>query len=101
MVAGGEAFPSGDEKDTTYIYDVTADSWSTGATMSSVRYWHTCKLITDANGDKKVLAVGGMDGVYANKYDMDVYDVATQTWSAGTMTNGYIYQLNVLIISPI
>ena len=98
MVAGGTDFPADNTKDTVFIYDATADSWSAGTAMSSVRSHHTCKLITDANGDKKVLAVGGVDGAFANQYDMDMYDVATQTWSLGMLTNRYIYQLNVLIL---
>ena len=103
MVAGGKAYPSGDIKDTTFIYDVTADSWSPGPAMSGIRYYHTCKLITDANGDKKVFAVGGLKPSNSPPFhvDMDVYDVASQTWSICTITNRNIYQLNVLILFPI
>ena len=69
--------------DKTFLYHVTNDAWSEGPPMSEARWGHTCQLITDANGDRKVMAVAGKtSGGFANS--VDIFDVDSQTWTLGT-----------------
>ena len=90
LVAGGHYDGDATYSDATWILDLSDGddgTWASGGTMTKVRTRHTCKLITDANGDQKVLAIGGdtgAPGVTADLgKDVDIYDVATDTWSAG------------------
>ena len=82
-MAGGHKSGTGGI-DQTFLYNVTGDSWSQGPSMSENRWGHTCQLITDANGDKKVLAVSGKSGspeVFTNS--VDIFDVTNRTWTLG------------------
>ena len=55
--------------------------------MTQARGGHSCKLITDCDGKKQVVVVGGADpGTGALQYGMnstEIYDVDSGTWSAG------------------
>ena len=55
--------------------------------MTKARGAHSCKLITDCDGKKQVVVVGGADpGAGALQYGMnstEIYDVDSGTWSAG------------------
>ena len=86
MVAGGLWNNGHEYRTDTFIYDVAGDTWTHGPNMTVGRTGHTCKLITDANGDKKVLAVAGATGHPRGHVivdSVDIYDVAAETWSAG------------------
>lgn len=91
-MAGGHKSGTGGI-DKTFVYHVTNDTWTEGPPMSEARWGHTCQMITDANGDKKVLAVAGKIGSeFANS--VDIFDVDSQTWSLGTYT--YICSIMLL-----
>ena len=99
MVAGGE-WQDGtySYSKSTYIYDVAGDTWTEGPLMPGARSGHTCKLITDANGDKKVLAFAGATGgpnAHSIVGTVDIYDVATETWDKGKhcLLRGWILRL--------
>ena len=47
---------------------------------------HTCTLVTDCDGNKQVVVVGGADAHSGFMYGMnstEIYDVNSGTWSAG------------------
>ena len=70
----------------TFILDITANSWSTGPKMSIPRTMLTCNLITDGDGNKKVITVGGNKiegGNPTPSNGVEIYDVTSQTWSLG------------------
>lgn len=59
-IMGGTYYPSNGELsrlDDVYIYDITKDSWSEGATLSSARGGSTAVLIED-----KIYIFGGVEG---------------------------------------
>ena len=91
LVAGGHKSGVG-AIDKTFLYHVTDDAWSEGPAMSDIRWGHTCQLITDANGDKKVLAVAGKtDAGWSDS--VDIFDVNSRTWSIGIYTHCQIMVL--------
>ena len=52
----------------TYILDLSANTWSTGPEMQIARYWHTCNLI-ERCGRKEIVVVGA-----------DTYMTYTKIW---------------------
>ena len=93
MVIGGQSVWHGTASghvattyDDTFILDITANSWSTGPKMSIPRTMLTCNLITDGDGNKKVITVGGNKiegGNPTPSNGVEIYDVTSQTWSLG------------------
>ena len=71
-------------KNATWIYDVAGDSWSPGPEMAMPRSKHVCKLVTDCDGDDKVMVVGG-EGDTGGINSTEIYDVKSGSWSAGTI----------------
>ena len=53
--------------------------------MTLARHSHTCKLITDCDGNKQVVVVGGAAPPAAQygTNNTEIYDVDSGTWSAG------------------
>ena len=89
LVAGGHKSGEG-ATDKTFMYHVTYDLWISAPPMSDVRWGHTCQLITDANGDKKVLAVAGKTSAgFADS--VDIFDVNSLAWSIGIYTHCQIH----------
>ena len=85
MVMGGQngVSDSSTVYNDTFILDITANSWSTGPKMSIPRTMLTCNLITDGDGKKKVVTVGGGDDPGTPSNGVEIYDVTSQTWSLG------------------
>ena len=55
--------------------------------MTQARCGHSCKLITDCDGNKQVVVVGGADpetsALQSGMNSTEIYDVDSGTWSAG------------------
>ena len=58
---------------------------------------HTCTLVTDCDGNKQVVVVGGADsGTSGLMYGMnstEIYDVNSGTWSAGERNRIFLIKL--------
>ena len=67
----------------TWLYDVAADTWSEGPQMAIPRQQHSCKLITDCDGNKQVVVVGGEVSPGQKTNSTEIYDVNSGTWSEG------------------
>ena len=64
-------------EDTTQIYDISEDTWSSGPSLPSGMYWETAEAIGD-----KIYVIGG----YAMGPPLNtvhILDTATGTWSQG------------------
>ena len=90
MVFGGANNESNKAYDDTFILDITANTWSTGPPMTFAhadagkgKVDMTCNLITDCDGNKKVVIVGGQDGGWNATNEVEIYDVTSQTFSLG------------------
>ena len=82
MVIGGYRFPISYAD--TYMLDISTNSWSSGPSLTTVRSYHTCNLVTNCAGKKQVVVVGGVTtGVTDYTNSVEIYDVDSETWSAG------------------
>ena len=82
MVIGGYRFPL--SYAATYILDLDANSWSSGPPLTDERSYHTSNLVTDCEGSRHVVVVGGTGtalGTY--RKTVEIYDVDAGTWSSG------------------
>ncbi|MFC6733665.1 Kelch repeat-containing protein [Haladaptatus sp. GCM10025893] len=69
-----------DVTDTFEIYDIEADTWSSGPAMPTAREHLTAAVL-----DGKFYAIGGRTGnLYSNLRTTEVYDPATNSWEAVT-----------------
>ena len=86
LVVGGTNDPAGNQVgpwlNSAEIYNRTTNTWTTVASMASVRSAHTATLL--ANG--KVLVVGGTNGTSTSLGTGELYDPASNTW---TTINGF------------
>ncbi len=67
------------------LYDPTSGatgSWSTVASMSGVRAYHTATLVTMGDGSSRVLVTGGSNNSSALA-TTELYDPANNTWTSG------------------
>lgn len=73
------------------IFDIGADTWSTGADMPGSRYWLDCAAIAD-----KIYCGGGYST--SAQDDLYIYDIGTDTWSTGALlpANRYAYTAEAL-----
>ena len=87
LVAGG-VNPDGGLLLTAEVYDPTADTWTaTAGPMSVGRFGAACVLLDSVSG--KVLVTGGLDGTVSATATADVYDPATDHFTAtGPMATG-------------
>ena len=82
MVIGGYRFPLSYAD--TYMLDISTNSWSSGPSLTTVRSYHTCNLVTNCAGKRQVVVVGGVStGVTDYTNSVEIYDVDSETWSAG------------------
>ena len=44
--------------DTAFL-NLTSNVWTTGPSLSTARYYHTCSLVTLDSGEKEIVVVGG------------------------------------------
>ena len=44
--------------DTAFL-NLTTNVWTTGPSLSTARYYHTCSLVTLDSGEKEIVVVGG------------------------------------------
>ena len=86
MVIGGYYYPLSYKH--TYFYDLDTDTWTKGPDMTVHRSYHTCNVITDCDGNQKVVVVAGVGnggGISTTSYEtsVEIYDVTSGSWSAG------------------
>jgi subtilisin-like proprotein convertase family protein/PKD repeat protein len=58
------------------IYDISANTWMTGTSMTAARYWIDCVEI-----NAKIYCAGGYTTTAQNT--LYIYDISTNTWSTG------------------
>jgi Kelch motif len=86
-VTGGQETVSASNSE-LYIYDVTAESWSTSPSDMPHAVQNQCATVYDG----AVYVVGGIDGTTGVGTDeVQVYDIAGDTWSQGTPLPEYRY----------
>ena len=54
----------------TAFLNLTSNVWTTGPSLTTARYYHTCSLVTLASGEKEIVVVGGYNdnqGPYLNE----------------------------------
>lgn len=80
------------------IYDIAANSWSTGTAGGTAR---GIGVVVQANG--KVYSWGGFTGA-ANLNTLDIYDIAANSWSTGTaggtarrLLSGVVYKNKIYV----
>ena len=85
MVIGGYKFPASYDK--TYFLDLASNVWTDGPPLTTNRAYHTCNIVTDCRGNKQVVVVGGYATGVAIPIiqTVEIYDIDSQTWSAGTV----------------
>jgi hypothetical protein len=87
-VFGGADFNSGDNFNTTQIYDIAANSWTTGANMPDVRSFSAGGYVS-ATGKIYILSgynTGFVDSAQPNTWE---YDPVANTWTDLTATLPY------------
>ena len=78
--------------DTAFL-NLTSNAWTTGPSLITARYYHTCSVVTLDSGDKEIVVVGGMnqllqiDGCTSLR-DVEIINVRTNEIRAGTLTIG-------------
>ena len=45
----------------TAFLNLTSNVWTTGPSLTTARYYHTCSLVTLASGEKEIVVVGGQN----------------------------------------
>ena len=55
----------------TAFLNLTSNVWTTGPSLTTARYYHTCSLVTLASGEKEIVVVGGFN----NNQGPYLYDV--------------------------
>lgn len=88
MVIGGYKFPTSYYAET---YQLSINNsylnesvWSSGTPLTVPRAYHTCNVVTDCEGNRQVVVVGGYSGStsdYTNS--VEIYDVESGAWSLG------------------
>jgi len=73
------------------IYDIAANTWTTGADMPGARYWIDCAPIDLTGTDPKIYCAGGYTTAGTNT--LYIYDINTNSWTTGANlpTNRYNY----------
>ena len=81
---GGEwrqLYNSGQATDLMWIFEFETMNWTRGPDMPNARANHGCHTITDGQGKKKIVVMGGNhDG---QRDTVDIYDVAAEVWTSG------------------
>ncbi|MEY2505461.1 MAG: hypothetical protein QOG27_1741 [Verrucomicrobiota bacterium] len=79
-----------------YIYDITSNTWSTGAVVPApATLWPV--VVCDATANK-VYAIGGFDGTVATSATK-IYDATANTWSSGAVLPAIRYGADGGLIS--
>ena len=74
------------------IYNITANSWSTGSAGGTARYAHSSVLYNE-----KIYYWGGFAAAATNT--VDVYDIARNSWSTGSLGGTARYFHSSVILS--
>lgn len=86
------------------IYDPYTDSWTTKAGGGTPRVGHTSQYnsyyVNNILYDK-VFFFGGLSSLDPNTItnDLDIYDIAHDTWTAGTQGGGRLFSTSVTLNS--
>ncbi|PON43043.1 cAMP-dependent protein kinase regulatory subunit [Parasponia andersonii] len=64
-----------DATDEVYCYDVSANTWSEGSSLSTARCYFACEVL-----DEKIYAIGGLGSNSSDPHSWDTYDPYTSTW---------------------
>jgi len=83
---------TGTAKNVMEAYDPATDTWSTKATMTTARYYHSAAA---ANG--KIYVIGGYNGGPLSS--VEVYDIATDTWSSKSAMTTARYGLSAVEVN--
>ena len=73
----------GSNRQATYIFNRSADSWISLAPMPTSRYDHSCGLIMHPELGPEVVVAGGYDSEYLDT--ADIYTVNTDSWREGNL----------------
>lgn len=69
-----------------HILDLDTMQWKNGPDMPMARSFHGCNLVTDGQGKKKIVVMGGSPKLWGDgdhQDTVDIYDVETGVWKAG------------------
>lgn len=81
LVAGGEA--GGSQLLSAELYDPATNTWSPAGNMTTARAYHAATPLNPALvGSPKILVTGGVNGT-TSIASSEIYNPATNTWSAG------------------
>ena len=90
LVTGGYKFPI--SYSDTYLLDIRTNSWQSGPSLTTKRSYHTCNIISNCEGKRQVVVVGGVSrGVTGYTKSVEIYDVDSGTWSAGNHRKSNFY----------
>jgi N-acetylneuraminic acid mutarotase len=64
--------------DTTYIYNVATNTWTTDAAMPAARIWPEAVYYS---GNGKIYVIGGLDSGFVEQSQTWEYDPVTNTWN--------------------
>ena len=73
-------------RDRTYFYNMETNSWTNGPTMEMTRSYHTCDLVTHADGTRDIVIVGGQGttcSLGTNNVEIIHLDSNSQTHRSG------------------
>ena len=70
FVAGGKEYNY--EQALTYFFNLNTNSWVRGPDLTERKQYHTCSLVTQPDGTRDVVVVGGYRA-YSDRYQSDCY----------------------------
>ena len=89
MHIGGTDVFSATSFNSTYILDLSANTWSTGPQMSQARTFFSCNLI-ERCGRKEIVVMGGMSqdifcdsSISCFTPSVEIYDIEASVWRKG------------------
>ncbi len=82
VLLDGRVLVAGGTTTAAEIYDPATGNWSAAGAMSVGRLYHTATRLSAAQGGK-VMVAGGWDDINNARSTTEIYNPATNTWSAG------------------
>ena len=94
--------------DTAFL-NLTSNVWTTGPSLSTARYYHTCSLVTLDSGEKEIVVVGGYnpDQILqstdncTNLRSVEIINLDTNVVRAGEETSSRSYFIMVMCVFKI
>ncbi len=84
---------------TTEIYDPVANTWTNKASMINARRLHTQVTFKDAQGNSKVMVMGGLNSTGTQLKSTEIYDPLSDAWTAAPDMNYTRFSASAVTLS--